>query len=151
MKPGRGYNPAHFDTMVRALSVSEIPNQKTDVNINPRPLGFPFAEENASYVNGDDATRQRICERHRELTLGLLWFLQNDREIEQPGRVALIFRLIAGQAPPPPGAGCGGTLDWWFSDEARNPKPDPTKPKKPRRALTLADLPPACETVLEAK
>ena len=55
------------------------------------------------------------------------------------------------QAPPPPGDGCGGTLDWWFSDEARNPKPDPTKPKKPRRALTLADLPPACETVLEAE
>lgn len=81
MKPGRGYNPAHFDTMVRALSVSEIPNQKTDVNINPRPLGFPFAEENAGYVNGDEVTRQQICERHRELTLGLLWFLQNDNDI----------------------------------------------------------------------
>lgn len=81
MKPGRGYNPAHFDTMVRALSVSEIPNQKTDVNINPRPLAFPFPEENAGYVNGGEATRQRICERHRELTLGLLWFLQNDEDI----------------------------------------------------------------------
>jgi len=86
MKPGRGYNPAHFDTMVRALSVSEIPNQKTDVNINPRPLGFPFPEENAGYVNGDKATRQRICERHRELTLGLLWFLQNDDDIPSAHR-----------------------------------------------------------------
>ena len=86
IKPGRGYNPAHFDTMVRALSVSAIPNQKTDVNINPRPLGFPFAEENAGYVNGDEVTRQQICERHRELTLGLLWFLQNDGDIPSAHR-----------------------------------------------------------------
>ena len=86
LKPGRGYNPAHFDTMVRALSVAEIPNHKTDVNINPRPLGFPFPEENAGYVEGDDATRQRICERHRQLALGLLWFLQNDEEIPEAHR-----------------------------------------------------------------
>lgn len=54
------------------------------------------------------------------------------------------------QAPPPPGDGCGGPLDWWFSDEARNPKPDPSMPKKPRRELTLADLPQACASVLAA-
>jgi hypothetical protein len=87
VKPGRGYHSAHFDTMFRALSVTEIPNHKTDVNINPRPLGFPFPEENADYVEGDAVTRQRICERHRNLTLGLLWFLQNDDEIPEPHRV----------------------------------------------------------------
>lgn len=80
-KPGRGYNPAHFDTLVRALSITDIPNAKTDVNINPRPLGFPFCEENRGYVAGDDATRQRIARRHRNLTLGLLWFLQQDDEV----------------------------------------------------------------------
>ena len=80
-KPGRGYNPAHFDTLVRALSVTEIPNRKTDVNINPRPLGFPFPEENRGYVGADDAGRQLICRRHRNLTLGLLWFLQNDPQV----------------------------------------------------------------------
>ncbi|QDU42111.1 Soluble pyridine nucleotide transhydrogenase [Symmachiella dynata] len=80
-KPGRGYNPAHFGTLVRALSVTEIPNNKSDVNINPRPLGFPFPEENAGYVEGDDETRQRIRARHRNLALGLLWFLQNDDEV----------------------------------------------------------------------
>ncbi|MEM7268531.1 MAG: penicillin-insensitive murein endopeptidase [Pseudomonadota bacterium] len=53
------------------------------------------------------------------------------------------------QAAPPAGDGCDETLDWWFSDEARNPKPDPNAPKKPpRRELTLADLPVACESVL---
>jgi len=81
MKPGRGYNPAHFDTLMRAFSVADIPNSKTDVNINPRPLGFPFPEENVGYVEGDDATRQSICQKHRSLTLGLLWFLQNDDEV----------------------------------------------------------------------
>lgn len=86
LKPGRGYYPRHFDTLVRALSVAEISNRKTDVNINPRPLGFPFAEENAGYVEGDDATRQRICDRHRSLVLGLLWFLQHDHEVPEAHR-----------------------------------------------------------------
>lgn len=85
-KPGRGYNPAHFDTLVRALSVTNIPNQKTDVNMNPRPLGFPFVEENIGYVEGDDTTRLRICERIENLTLGLLWFLQNDPEVPEAHR-----------------------------------------------------------------
>lgn len=78
VKPGRGYNPLHFDTLVRALSVTDLPNNKTDVNINPRPLGFPFPEENRGYVEGDQATRDRIRQRIRQLTLGLIWFLQND-------------------------------------------------------------------------
>jgi len=81
IKPGRGYNPKHFDTLVRALSVADIPNHKCDVNINPRPLGFPFPEENRGYIDGDGTTRQRICARHRSLVLGLLWFLQNDPEV----------------------------------------------------------------------
>jgi hypothetical protein len=85
-KPGRGYNLAHFDTLVRALSVTDIPNNKTDVNINPRPLGFPFPEENRGYIEGGDDVRQRICERHRNLTLGLLWFLQNDPEVPETHR-----------------------------------------------------------------
>ncbi|MFN8710529.1 MAG: FAD-dependent oxidoreductase, partial [Planctomyces sp.] len=72
VKPGRGYNPVHFNTMVRALSVTPLPNGKTDVNINPRPLGFPFVEENRGYIEGDDNVRRKICERHRNLTLGLL-------------------------------------------------------------------------------
>jgi|GEM_PF-285144 len=81
LKPGRGYNPLHFDTLVRALSVTDIPNHKTDVNMNPRPLGFPFTEENRGYIEGDEATRDRIRERIRNLTLGLIWFLQNDSQV----------------------------------------------------------------------
>lgn len=81
LKPGRGYNPLHFGTLVRALSVTDIPNNKTDVNMNPRPLGFPFTEENRGYIEGDEATRDKIRERIRNLTLGLIWFLQNDSEV----------------------------------------------------------------------
>ena len=85
-KPGRGYNPAHFDTLVRALSVTDIPNLKTDVNFNPRPLAFPFPEQNRGYIEGDEATRHRIAERHRRLALGLLWFLQNDPTVPEEHR-----------------------------------------------------------------
>jgi hypothetical protein len=85
-KPGRGYNPRHFDTLVRALSVADIPNNKCDVNINPRPLGFPFPEENRGYIEGDEITRERIRQRHRSLVLGLLWFLQNDPEVPEEHR-----------------------------------------------------------------
>lgn len=53
-----------------------------------------------------------------------------------------------GQAPIPAGDGCDDTLAWWFSDEALNPKPDPKKKPKPRRQLTLDDLPQACRSVL---
>lgn len=56
------------------------------------------------------------------------------------------------QAPLAAGDGCDASLAWWFSDEARNPKPDPNAPKPPpKRDLTLADLPPACAAVLEAR
>lgn len=50
------------------------------------------------------------------------------------------------QNPPPPGHGCD-QLDWWFSEEALNPKPKPG-PKKPE--LTMADMPSACRAVLDA-
>ncbi len=85
-KPGRGYFPEHFDTLVRALSVTLIPNDKTDVNMNPRPLAFPFAEENEGYIEGDWENRLKIEARLRNLTLGLLYFLQNDPQIPEEHR-----------------------------------------------------------------
>ena len=77
-KTGRGYFAPTFGTLVRALSITEIPNGKTDVNMNPRPLGFPFSEENEGYPVADWQERERITERIRNITLGLLYFLQND-------------------------------------------------------------------------
>jgi penicillin-insensitive murein DD-endopeptidase len=51
-----------------------------------------------------------------------------------------------GQAPVPPGDGCGKSLAWWFSDEALHPKPG--KPKPP---LTVAQLPAECRQVVLEK
>lgn len=81
MKDGRGYFAPTFNTAVRALSIAELPNQKTDVNMNPRPLGFPFAEVNEGYAEAGWEERERIAARIRNLTLGLLYFLQNDTAI----------------------------------------------------------------------
>ena len=50
-----------------------------------------------------------------------------------------------GQAPPPPGDGCGRELDWWFTEEALHPRPSP-----PRKPLRLADLPHACAGLVAA-
>jgi penicillin-insensitive murein endopeptidase len=51
------------------------------------------------------------------------------------------------QKPPPPGDGCGAALDYWFSAAPYKPAPPP---KHPPRQVTLADLPAACGSVLQA-
>lgn len=53
--------------------------------------------------------------------------------------------LCEGQAPPPPGDGCG-ELAWWFTQEGRHPKPGP-----PERPLKVSELPPTCAGVAAAK
>lgn len=51
-----------------------------------------------------------------------------------------------GQPPVPEDEGCGKALDFWFSDKVLRPV---TK-FKPRKPMTLAELPPACKAVLAA-
>ena len=52
------------------------------------------------------------------------------------------------QDPVPPGDGCDASLDWWFSDAVLHPTPGPERPKP---QITLAQLPPECRVVLNAK
>jgi len=52
------------------------------------------------------------------------------------------------QDPVPPGQGCDASLAWWFSESILHPTPGPWKPKRP---LTLAQLPTECKTVLLAR
>lgn len=60
------------------------------------------------------------------------------------------------QAPVPEGSGCGAPLDWWF-EPARWAPPKPKKPADPNakppppKFKTMADLPSACQLVLDAK
>lgn len=56
------------------------PNQKTTWNA-PLLVGGNF-----DYPNGDWATRHAIAERHKDLAIGLLWFLQNDAEVPEKMR-----------------------------------------------------------------
>jgi len=54
------------------------------------------------------------------------------------------------QEPVPAGDGCAEKdLAFWFKDSVLHPKPGPP-PKVPPKPITLADLPPACKTVLDA-
>ncbi len=46
------------------------------------------------------------------------------------------------QPPVPAGDGCGKELDWWFTEEARHPKPG-----KPAPPLLVSQLPAACAAV----
>ena len=49
------------------------------------------------------------------------------------------------QSQPPPGDGCGHELDFWFKESTLHPPP-----RKPKPALTLASLPPACKQIVKA-
>ena len=57
------------------------------------------------------------------------------------------------QDPIPPGDGCEDAV-WWVTDALNPPKPDPNAPKvtpKPRREITMADLPRQCSDVLRSR
>jgi hypothetical protein len=74
-------------SVVQALSIAPLPNGKTDVNMKPWPLGFPFAGENFDYAEADWEERERIMDRIRNITLGLLYFLQNDSQVPEADRL----------------------------------------------------------------
>lgn len=70
-----------------AFSIAPIPNHKTDTNMKPWPLGFPFAEENVGYPEADWEEREKISRKIRSITEGLFWFLQNDPEVPESDRM----------------------------------------------------------------
>ncbi|MGD9857563.1 MAG: alpha/beta fold hydrolase, partial [Planctomycetaceae bacterium] len=63
-----------------------LPNDKFDLNMKAHPLGYVFAEENRGYATADWHERERIADRIRDLTLGLLWFLQHDDAVPPESR-----------------------------------------------------------------
>lgn len=66
------------------LRIQSIANGKADINdIKGTPVRFALPGENYDYPDGDEATRQRIIARHRDYTLGLFYFLQNDAEMPE--------------------------------------------------------------------
>ena len=79
------YGPI-MGTLVRAFSMAELPNRKLDVNMNPRPMGFPFCQENEGYIEADWKEREAIAKRIRNIALGLLYFVQNDEQVPEEHR-----------------------------------------------------------------
>lgn len=60
-------------------------------------------------------------------------------------------RGCVNQDPPPPGDGCAAAQDW-VNNILNPPPPDPNAPPpKPRRELTMGDLPAQCASVLAAQ
>jgi len=60
-------------------------------------------------------------------------------------------RGCVNQNPPPPGDGCADAQEW-VNNILNPPPPDPNAPKpKPRRELTMADLPSQCISVLQSE
>jgi len=80
----RGRHGTNLTTI--AFTIRKLPNEKIDVNMKPTPLGFVFAEENAGYIEANWAGRERITGNIRDLSLGLLWFLQHDEEVPENAR-----------------------------------------------------------------
>jgi penicillin-insensitive murein endopeptidase len=53
------------------------------------------------------------------------------------------------QPPPDAEDGCGHELDYWFKESTLHPRP-PLIPPQPKPPLTLAGLPPACKSIVQA-
>lgn len=69
------------------IRLTHIPNGKSDMNdIKQAPIRLSLPGENNGWSDGDEATRQRIYDRHVAHNIGLLYFLQNDPEVPQDVR-----------------------------------------------------------------
>lgn len=83
-----------------AFTVRKLPNDKVELNMKPVPLGFVFAEENVGYIEAGWPERERITARIRDLSLGLLWFLQHDEEVPYNAhQTALMYQPCRDEFP----------------------------------------------------
>jgi hypothetical protein len=59
-----------------------LPNRKADIN-DPlySPFGIRLMEAQHDWPEGDSATRADIFQQHKDYTLGLLYFMQNDEQV----------------------------------------------------------------------
>ncbi len=92
------------------------------------------------------AIKRELCRRHA----GEPWLRRVRPWWGHDAHMHIRLPCPAGQAectgappPPPPGDGCDASLDWWFSAEARAPRP--------RRQGPAPQLPAACAGVLNAR
>lgn len=66
------------------LNIEKIPNGKSDTNNMPLSLiSTDLPEENTAYPEADYQTREKIIQRHKDYTIGLIYFLQNDDDMPE--------------------------------------------------------------------
>ena len=102
------------------------------------------------FVNA--ALKRRLCEGRREDDAGWLrkvrpWWGHDSHfhvRLNCPDTSACLD-----QEPPPEGDGCNEELDWWFTNEALHPPPRTPEDQPPE--IMMADLPAACQGVLEGE
>ena len=64
------------------VKIRPIPNQKADFNdLMYSPVSLRLPGENYEWPEGDAQVRQKIFERHKTYSLGLLYFLQHDEAV----------------------------------------------------------------------
>ncbi len=64
------------------MNVSLMPNHKTDIN-NNGPFSTDMIGVNYAYPDGDEATRNRIIEMHKNYTQGFFYFLGHDERVPE--------------------------------------------------------------------
>ncbi len=107
-------------------------------------IRFAAEEPQVTRIFVNPAIKKALCQHHA----GEAWMNKVEPWWGHNYHFHVRLRCPAGQSgcdnqpPPPPGDGCGKSLDWWFTEEAMHPKPG-----KPRPPLTLAQLPAECRAV----
>ena len=89
----KNYNPTTYEIYRRYMAAGgqlfyptpQRPGGKTDVG-SWHDLSANLYGENWQYPTGDYATQDSIVNHHRDFTLGLIWFLQNDDVVDSTTR-----------------------------------------------------------------
>lgn len=88
------YNPRDYELLARNLAARQstaladvlticlLPNGKTDIN-NGAEVSTDLPNASWGYPAGSYADRERIAQRHKDYTLGLLWFLASDPRVPE--------------------------------------------------------------------
>lgn len=72
------------DKCVFKAQIPPLPNGKYDINdVSKGHVRLSLPGDNLAWPEGDEATRAKIAQRHRDWQVGLLYFLQHDEAVPQ--------------------------------------------------------------------
>lgn len=137
--------------MVRADGLAVDPRHWTADHVRLVRTAAEFDEVERVFVNA--AIKRALCDQAGDQAGGdRRWLAKvrpwwgHDHHLHVRLRCPPDETACIDQEPPPVGDGCDDSLDWWFSEEARQELE--RLRSRPTRRPTLADLPAACRSVL---